>query len=197
MNLNKAIIIGNLTADPILRNTPSGNPVCNFSVATNRVWTDKNSGAKQQKTEFHNIVLWRRLAEIASQFLTKGSLVMIEGRLETRTWDDQSGGKHYKTEIIADNLQLGPRRMGAPSTQASSEPLNSYEQTNTPANAPVKKEPESIKEEIPVIEEGEPMSSDKSNADEKPDEKADDKKDEEAEKKTKNTEEIDVKKIPF
>jgi single-strand DNA-binding protein len=186
MNLNKVIIIGNLTADPILRNTPSNNPVCNFSVATNRMWTDKNSGQKQQKTEFHNIVLWRRLAEIASQFLNKGSLVMIEGRLETRTWDDQAGVKHYKTEIIADNLQLGPRRMNG------QEPMN----TPTPTSAPTPKEPENIKEEIPVIEDGEPMSPE---TEDKSDTKEDNA-DQNAEKKTKNTEnkeEIDVKDIPF
>ena len=188
MNLNKVIIIGNLTADPILRNTPSNNPVCNFSVATNRMWTDKNSGQKQQKTEFHNIVLWRRLAEIASQFLNKGSLVMIEGRLETRTWDDQAGVKHYKTEIIADNLQLGPRKM-----MGAQEGMNA----SAPTSAPTPKEPENIKEEIPVIEDGEPMSTE---TEDKPEDRADEKPDQGAEKKTKNIEdkeEIDVKDIPF
>ena len=109
MNLNKVFVIGNVATDPQLRNTPNGQPVCNFRLATNRIWTDKTSGQLQKKTEFHNIVLWRRLAEIASQFLTKGSLVMIEGRLETRTWQDSAGVKHFRTEIIGERMQLGPK----------------------------------------------------------------------------------------
>lgn len=83
MNFNRAIIIGNLTADPEMRTTPSGQHVCSIRIATNRVWTD-NSGVKQQKTEFHSVVLWRRLAEIASQYLKKGNLVLIEGRIFSR-----------------------------------------------------------------------------------------------------------------
>jgi len=109
MNLNKAILIGRVTRDPEMRTTPSGQSVCNFGIATNRVWTDNNTKERQEKTEFHNIVTWRRLAEIANQYLTKGSLVMIEGRIETRSWEDQSGVKKYRTEIIAENMQLGPR----------------------------------------------------------------------------------------
>lgn len=112
MNFNKAIIVGNLTQDPEVRTTPSGDSVANFSVATNRMWTDKTSGEKQQKAEFHNVVAWRRLADIAGQYLNKGSLVLIEGRIETRSWDDQSGQKKYKTEIVAENMQMGPRRDG-------------------------------------------------------------------------------------
>lgn len=113
MNLNKAIIIGNVTQDPEVRTTPSGQQVTNFSVATNRIWNNKETGEKQQKTEFHNIVAWGRLAEIAGQYLTKGGLVMIEGRIETRSWDDAtSGTRRYRTEIIAENMQLGPRRDG-------------------------------------------------------------------------------------
>jgi len=80
MNLNKVILVGRLATDPEMRSTPAGQPVCNFRLATNRVWTDRGSGQKQEKTEYHAIVLWRRLAEIASQFLTKGSLALIEGR---------------------------------------------------------------------------------------------------------------------
>ncbi|MEX0878018.1 MAG: single-stranded DNA-binding protein [Candidatus Spechtbacterales bacterium] len=110
MNLNKAIIIGNVTKDPEVRTTPAGDKVANFSVATNLIWNDRSTGEKQQKTEFHNVVAWRRLAEIAEQYLNKGGLVMIEGRIETRSWEDQSGVKKYMTEIIAENMQLGPRR---------------------------------------------------------------------------------------
>ena len=108
MNLNKVFILGNLTRDPELRQTPSGQNVATFGVATNRMWTNQ-SGVKQNQTEFHNVVLWGRLAEIAHQYLSKGRLVLIEGRLNTRTWQDQSGQKRNRTEIITENMQLGPR----------------------------------------------------------------------------------------
>lgn len=113
MNLNKVFILGNLTRDPELRQTPNGQNVASFGVATNRMWTDR-LGVKQNQTEFHNVVLWGRLAEIAHQYLTKGRLVFIEGRLNTRTWQDQSGQKRNRTEIIAENMQLGPRFASAP-----------------------------------------------------------------------------------
>lgn len=111
MNLNKVILIGRLTRDPESRSLPSGQPVCSFGLATGRFYVDK-SGQKQQQTEFHNIVLFGRLAEIASQYLTKGSLAMIEGRLQTRNWQDASGNKRSRTEIVAQSLQLGPRAVG-------------------------------------------------------------------------------------
>ena len=111
MNLNKAFLIGRLTQDPQVRALPSGQQVCSFGLATSRFFTDK-SGQKQQQTEFHNIVLFGRLAEIASQYLTKGALAMIEGRLQTRSWQDTSGNKRYRTEIVAERLQLGPRAAG-------------------------------------------------------------------------------------
>jgi len=111
MNLNKAFLIGRLTQDPQVRALPSGQQVCSFGLATSRFFTDK-SGQKQQQAEFHNIVLFGRLAEIASQYLTKGALAMIEGRLQTRSWQDTSGNKRYRTEIIAERLQLGPRAAG-------------------------------------------------------------------------------------
>ncbi|MCX6813688.1 MAG: single-stranded DNA-binding protein [Candidatus Azambacteria bacterium] len=113
MNLNKVFILGNLTRDPELRQTPNGQNVASFGVATNRMWTDR-SGVKQTQTEFHNVVLWGRLAEIAHQYLAKGRLVFIEGRLNTRTWEDQSGQKRNRTEIIAENMQLGPRPASVP-----------------------------------------------------------------------------------
>lgn len=108
MNLNKVIIIGRLTADPQLRTTPTGASVASFSIATSRVWTDKG-GTKQEEVEYHNIVTWGRQAEIASQFLMKGGLVMIEGRLRTRSWQDKQGQQRKTTEIICERLQLGPR----------------------------------------------------------------------------------------
>ena len=103
MNLNKAMIIGNLTRDPEVKNTPTGATVATFSVATNLVWKDQ-AGQKQEKVEFHNIVVWRKLAEICGQYLKKGSKIYIEGRLQTRDWIGQDGVKRYRTEIIADNM---------------------------------------------------------------------------------------------
>src|SRR3989338_6290010 len=103
MNLNKAMIIGNLTRDPESKTTPSGQAVTTFGVATNLIWTDQ-SGAKQKKAEFHNIVAWRKLAEICAQYLHKGSKVYIEGRLQTRDWEGQDGVKRYRTEIVAENM---------------------------------------------------------------------------------------------
>lgn len=103
MNLNKAMIIGNLTREPEIKNTPSGQQVASFSVATNFTWTDQ-SGKKNEKVEFHNIIAWRRLAEICGQYLHKGSKVYIEGRLQTTDWAGQDGVKRYRTEIVAENL---------------------------------------------------------------------------------------------
>jgi single-strand DNA-binding protein len=108
MNLNKVFLIGRLTRDPEIKNLPSGKMVCQVGLATDRFFTNKE-GKKQQETEFHNIVLFGRLAEIASQYLKKGSLLFIEGRLRTRNWQDNSGNKKSRTEIIAERIQLGPR----------------------------------------------------------------------------------------
>lgn len=113
MNLNKAMIIGNLTRDPEVRNTPSGQMVASFSVATSQVWNDQ-SGQKQEKVEYHNIVMWRRLAEICSQYLRKGSKVYVEGRLQTREWTGQDNIKRYRTEIIGENMIMLDRAGGAP-----------------------------------------------------------------------------------
>ena len=103
MNLNKVMIIGNLTRDPELKNIPNGTPVATFGVATNRVWTDQ-AGQKQERVEFHNIVVWRRLAEICGQYLKKGAKIYIEGRLETRDWVGQDDVKRYRTEIVGNNM---------------------------------------------------------------------------------------------
>src|SRR3989344_4967165 len=109
MNLNKAIIIGNITRDPELRALPSGGKVCSFSVATNRVWKDK-AGARQEQVEYHNVVAFGRQAETISQYMKKGSSIMVEGRIQTRSWQDKnSGEKKYRTEIIADRTQFGPK----------------------------------------------------------------------------------------
>lgn len=108
MNLNKVLLIGNLTKDPESRTTTTGQTVTTFSVATNRIWNDQQ-GQKQQKVEFHNIVAWGKLGEICAQYLRKGGLIYAEGRLETRSWDGQDGVKRYKTEVVLENMQMGPR----------------------------------------------------------------------------------------
>ena len=136
MNLNKVYLIGRLTRDPETRALPSGQSVTSFGMATDRFFTDR-SGQKQQQTEFHNIVLFGRIADIASQYLNKGSLVLIEGRIRNRTWKDSSGNQRYRTEIIGERIQLGPKTAGKV----------------TPPEQKEKEEPP--KEDIPVIEEEE------------------------------------------
>jgi len=146
MNLNKVILVGRLTQDPQMRSLPSGQNVASFGLATDRFFTDK-TGQKKQQADFHNIVLFGKLAEIASQYSTKGSLVLIEGRLQTRSWKDASGNQRWKTEIIAERLQLGPR------TGYSAERFDrSPEKVTPPTAGPAEEAP---KEEIPIIEEGE------------------------------------------
>ncbi len=135
MDLNRATLLGRLTRDPEVKSTPSGKTVANIGIATGRVWTDA-SGAKQEKTDFHNCVLWGKLGEIAGQYLSKGRRVYIEGRIETRDWVGQDGVKRYRTEIVADNLIMldGPRGtasagaapMGAPTMSAP--PMDAMEE---------------------------------------------------------------------
>lgn len=108
MDLNKVLICGRATANPELRRTPGGISVTSFSIATNRVYKDKND-TRQEEVEYHNIVAWGRTADVASQFVTKGALVLVEGRLRTRAWQDRDGGNRKTTEIICERLQLGPR----------------------------------------------------------------------------------------
>jgi single-strand DNA-binding protein len=120
MNLNKVFIIGNLTRDVDLRTTPSGMSVASVGIATNRVWNDK-SGSRREEVEFHNVVLWGKQAELAKQYLAKGRMVMIEGRLQTRSWDDkQTGQKRFRTEIIAERIQFGPRQTAPRFSEESS-----------------------------------------------------------------------------
>ena len=113
MDLNKVMLIGRLTRDPELRSTPSGKSVASFSIATSRQWTDAQ-GQKQKQSEFHNCVVWGKLAEIAQQYLRKGRQIYLEGRLQTRDWTGQDGVKRYRTEVIADNfIMLGSKPDGA------------------------------------------------------------------------------------
>jgi len=133
MNLNKVFLIGRLTQDPQLRTTTTGQAVCSFGLATNKINKDPKTGEVKKTTEYHNIVLWRRLAEIASQYLKKGGLVLVEGRLQTRNWRDSSGNQRTRTEVIGEKMQLGPRTAGR--------------------IQPTSEEKEVPSEEIPVIEE--------------------------------------------
>jgi single-strand DNA-binding protein len=112
MNVNKAILVGRLTRDPEIRNTPSGQTVATISLATSSTWKDA-SGQKQERTEFHNVVIWGRLAEIAGQYLTKGQEAYFEGRIQTRKYTDKTGVERRTTEIVAENMQLGSKPQGA------------------------------------------------------------------------------------
>lgn len=104
--VNKVILIGNLGSDPEVRYTPDGVPVANFSLATTESWNDRNTGERQERTEWHRLVIWSKLAEIAGQYLKKGSKIYVEGKLQTRSWDDQSGQKRYTTEIRVFEMQM-------------------------------------------------------------------------------------------
>lgn len=157
MNLNKVFLIGRLTRDPEIRVMPSGQQVANFGLATDRFYVDKNTNQRQQKTEFHNLVLFGRLAEIAGQYLKKGSLAMFEGRLQTRDWQDQAGNKRYRTEIIAESMQLGPRNnessggYQSPQTPAGNNQKPASAQGYDEAKPATKSAPEET--DIPIIEE--------------------------------------------
>jgi len=155
MNLNKAFILGNVTREPEVKSLPSGQQVTSFGIATNRFYTS-SSGEKKQDAEFHNIVCFGKLADISARFVNKGSLVLIEGRIKTRNWTNPAGVKQYRTEIIADSLQLGPKGNGSPST-GPSRGKSSY-------GAPEPEAPSgySKQDEIPVIEENYTPPSDNS-----------------------------------
>lgn len=147
MNLNKVLLIGRLTQDPETRATSSGQNVTNLRIATNRVWTDP-SGQRKESTEYHTVVAWSRLGDIASRYLKKGSLAMIEGHLQTRNWTDQNNVKRYFTEIVAENLQLGPRSANTGVVEA---PLAPTPKGGGTANVE--------EADIPIIGEDEPISS--------------------------------------
>jgi single-strand DNA-binding protein len=112
-SLNSAQVIGNITRDPEVRQTPNGQTVATIGVATNRKWTNKQTNEKQEEVEFHNIVVWGKLAEICQQYLKKGAKVYFQGRLKTRNWEDPDGKKNYRTEIIAENMIMLDSRGGA------------------------------------------------------------------------------------
>jgi len=175
VNLNKVFILGNVTRDPETKALPSGQSLTSFGIATNRFYT-ANSGEKKQDVEFHNVVAFGRLADIASRYLTKGSLLLVEGRLKTRNWQDAAGAKRSRTEIIAENIQLAPK-----STAKSS----SFGSMNSET---------ARKDEIPVIEEDyEPPSPPQSEKKKEPKEKQKS----QPENKEGSEDEIDVSQIPF
>jgi len=127
--VNKVILIGNLGKDPEVRYMPNGNAVANITLATSESWKDKTSGEQQEKTEWHRIVMFRRLGEIAGEYLKKGSKVYIEGKLQTRKWQDNSGNDRYTTEIVADQMQMLDSRGGSSANFSS-------ESKSAPAMAP-------------------------------------------------------------
>jgi single-strand DNA-binding protein len=180
VNLNKVFILGNVTREPEVKSLPSGQQVTSFGIATNRFYTS-SSGEKKQDAEFHNIVCFGKLADISARYVNKGSLVLIEGRIKTRNWTNTAGVKQYRTEIIADSLQLGPKGAGAPNGSGSSK-ASMHDQE--PASA------ESFgaarQEEIPVIEENYTPPADDKSVDQKAVSFEDNAADE-----------IDVKDIPF
>lgn len=146
MSLNKVLLIGNLTRDPEARTTPSGQQVTTFSVATNRAWTSP-SGEKQERSEFHNIVSWGKLADIVAKYLAKGRRVYVEGRLQTRDWTGQDGVKRYRTEIVAENVIMLDRAPGG--TSASEGPFSPSTPAAEPSEQPFPAEEEIQLENIP------------------------------------------------
>lgn len=148
MNFNRAIIVGRLTNTPEAKSLPSGQQVVNFSMATNRTFKD-NTGNKRDMAEFHNIVAFGKLAEICSRYLQKGSITLIEGRIQTRSWQAQDGTKRYRTEIVAENMQLGPRSGGGSASSRQSAPSSTAKKDD----------------DIPVIDQEAPLSSDENQED--------------------------------
>ena len=173
MNLNKAFVLGNVTRDPEVRSLPSGQQVTSFSIATNRFYTS-GTGEKKQEVEFHNIVCFGKLADISSRYLNKGSLVLIEGRIKTRNWMNAQNVKQYKTEIIAETMQLGPKGVANATGNSSNYGKSDFQIPEM-----------SKQDEIPVIEENYNLPSNN---------------DEDSKKVSFDSgspDEIDVKDIPF
>ncbi len=144
MNVNKVILVGRLTRDPDMRTTTSGQSVATLSMATNNFWTDK-SGTRQERTEFHSVILWGRLAEIAGQYLTKGQECYVEGRLQSREYTAKDGSQRKVTEIVGETMQLGSRAQGSGQGMAR----NTAQATPSSGMAPSKSAP--VEEEIPTI----------------------------------------------
>ncbi len=147
-SLNKVQLIGNLTANPEVKETPNGQKVASFSIATNRVWKD-SAGMKQEQVEFHNITAWAGLASIMEQYTSKGKKIYVEGRLQTRSWDDPSGQKRYKTEVVAENIILLSSAGGGDSDSYSNATMASGSEESR-SSAPKTKKAAKIEEEIHI-----------------------------------------------
>lgn len=151
MDLNKAMVIGRLTRDPEMRTTPNGTNVCSISLATNFVYTNQQTGQKVEQVEYHNVVLWRKLAEIANQYLKKGRRLYVEGRMQTRSWDAKEGGKRSRTEIVADNMIMLDGGAGGAQGAGSAPMSNRPEAADMQQAAPTE-------EELPTIDQGEDLN---------------------------------------
>jgi single-strand DNA-binding protein len=152
-NLNKVMLIGRLGQDPEIRYTQSGSAVANVTIATNDYWTDKQGG-KQERTEWHSLVLWGKLADLAQSYLKKGSQVYVEGRLQTRDWEDQQGQKHYKTEVVVTTMQFLDSKMADSSSNTEYSATATAPQSNPAPTAPaeanaVQQGDDYIKDDIP------------------------------------------------
>ncbi len=145
--VNKVILVGNLGQDPEVRYMPNGNAVANISVATSETWKDKNTGDNQERTEWHRVVLFRRLAEVAGEYLKKGAKVYIEGKLQTRKWQDQSGNDRYTTEVVADQMQMLDSR-GSGGGGGDTGYDQSQQSSSQPAQAPAM-DPGGFDDDIP------------------------------------------------
>ncbi len=141
--INKVILVGNLGADPETRYTPSGSAVTNLSVATTESWKDRQTGEQVEKTEWHRVVMFDRLAEIAAEYLRKGSQVYIEGQLQTRKWQDQSGQDRYTTEVIADEMQMLDSRGAGQGATGERPPMAAVKSPESPASQPHAQSPSS------------------------------------------------------
>ena len=148
-SLNKVTLIGNLTRDPELRYTPQGHAICTFGIATNRDWV--SDGEKHEEAEFHNVVAWNKLAEICDQLLGKGDKAFVEGRLQTRSWDDDDGKKNYKTEIVIDEMILLNSKSGAASSYSNTEDVD-YENLNEDSEEETKEEDNKESEDVDAEE---------------------------------------------
>ena len=153
MDLNKVMIIGRLTRDPELRTTASGINVCQIGLATNFVYNNQQTGQKVEQVEYHNVVMWRKLGEIAAQYLKKGRRVYVEGRLQTRSWDGKDGLKRNRTEIVGDNMIMLDSRGGS-----AGGPSSAGQTTTTPASARNEIDQPSPVEELPTIQQGEDVN---------------------------------------
>lgn len=150
MNVNKAIIVGRLTRDPEMRTTPNGQTVANFSIATSRQWKDQG-GQKQEKTDFHNIVAWGKQGEVIGQYVTKGQELYVEGRIETRSWDDKDTNKKvYRTEIVLEKFEFGAKAGAGGSQGGNYNNQNNYAAPQNQNAAPAAQRSQK-EEEIPTI----------------------------------------------